>query len=260
MTAVSSLKELYRYRVLAQILIMRDLKGRYRGTALGFFWIMLNPLLLTLTYVVVFSVIFRVEMENFPVFVLSGILPWIYFSTAISESTTSIISNGGLINKVFLPSEIFPLVCVGTNMLHYLFSVSILLLFLFFFGIPVSWNLAFFPLILVIQVMFIYGLALIISALTVQFRDLQQMVPNLLLIWFFLTPIIYPITMVPEEIRNVIALNPVAYLIMSYQDIFFYNRPPSLSGLTIVAALSCILIVCGFSFFETRREFIAEEV
>jgi lipopolysaccharide transport system permease protein len=220
---------------------MRELKARYRGTALGFLWFMLNPLVFTVVYVVVFSTIFHEEIKHFPVFILSGVLPWTCFTSSINESTTSIISNGNLIKKAVIPSEIFPLVYVGTNTLHYLFSIPILLFFTIYSGIPISWNWAYFPLILCLQAMFTYGLALIVSALTVQFRDFQQMVPNLLLILFFLTPVVYPLTSVGNETRSLMEASPTTFLIESYRDIFFYGKAPSLWA---VSSWLCFPALC----------------
>jgi ABC-type polysaccharide/polyol phosphate export permease len=257
---VEGLKQLYRYRALVQILILRELKARYRGTFLGFLWSFVNPLILMATYVVVFSVYFRIDMENYPVFLLCGILPWAWFSSSLSEATHSIISNGGLIKKVYLPSEIFPLVYVGSNMFHYLLSVPILLFFLILFKVKLSGVFLSFPLILCIQFLLTYGLVLILSSLAVQFRDLFHIVPNLLMIWFFITPIFYPITMVPEKYRFLVNLNPMTYLMTAYQDIFFFNRLPSGPGLMVMVGLSFVLLMIGLSFFETRKDLFAEEV
>lgn len=257
---IERLTQLYRFRALIQILVLRELKARYRGTFLGFLWSFVNPLVLMTIYVLVFSIYLRMDMENYPVFLLCGILPWAWFSSGLSEATYSIIGNGGLIKKVYLPSEIFPLVYVGSNMVHYLLSIPILLIFVFSFGMKPSWLLFFLPLIFLIQFIFTYSLSLILSSLSVQFRDLLHVVPNLLMIWFFLTPIFYPMTMVPEKYRALVDFNPMAHLIMAYQDIFFYNRIPSVPSLTVLAGLSCVLWVIGFSFFEARKDLFAEEV
>jgi ABC-type polysaccharide/polyol phosphate export permease len=202
----------------------------------------------------------RVEMPHYPVFLLCGILPWAWFSPALNEATNSIISNGGLIKKVYLPSEIFPLVCVGSHAVHYLLSVPILFVFLAVFGIPLSWPLLFFPLIAAIQFMFTYSLALFVSSMAVQFRDLLHIMPNILMVWFFLTPILYPASSVPPAYRPLLELNPVAHLIMSYQDVLFYGRTPSPGRLTVLAALACGLLVLGLAFFEARKDVFAEEV
>lgn len=141
-----------------------------------------------------------------------------------------------------------------------LFVGNILLIFLALFGIKFSLPLIIFPFILLIQFIFTYGLALIISSVAVQFRDLLHIVPNLLTIWFFLTPVFYPITIVPEKYRVFINLNPMGQLIKAYQDIFFYNQFPALAILVILAAISFALLVVGFSFFEARKDLFAEEV
>ncbi|MDO8478773.1 MAG: ABC transporter permease [Candidatus Rokubacteria bacterium] len=245
---------------MVQILILRELKARYRGTALGFLWSFVNPLVLMVVYVWVFSVYFRVDMEHYSVFLLSGILPWNCFSSGLNEATNSIISNGGLIKKVYLPSEMFPLVYVASNMVHYLLSIPILLLFLIFFGIKLSWPLLFFPWILSIQLLFTYGLALIVSSLAVQFRDLLHVVPNFLMIWFFVTPILYPVGMVPERYRPVVKFNPMAQLITAYQDMFFSNRIPSMASLMILTGLSVAFLAIGLAVFGARRDVFAEEV
>lgn len=257
---IDRLRQLYRYRALVQVLIIRELKARYRGTSLGFLWSFVNPLILMMIYVLVFSIYLRIDMENYPAYLLCGILPWAWFSSSLHEATNSIISNGGLIKKVYLPSEVFPLVSVGSNMVHYLLSIPILLIFLTFFGIKLSWTFLAFPIILCIQFMFSYGLALIISSLAARFRDLLHVVPNLLMFWFFLTPIFYPLTAVPEKYRFLLDLNPMAHLIIAYQDIFFYNRPPSVPSLTVMTGISSVLLMLGISFFETRKDLFAEEV
>lgn len=254
------IRQLYKYRALIYVLIQRELKARYRGTVFGFLWSFINPLILMLIYVLVFSIYMRVEMENYPVFLLSGILPWGWFSLGLTEATHSIISNGGLIKKVALPSAIFPLVCIGSNMVHYLFSLPILFLFLFGFGIVPSWPLFFLPLLLLIQFIWTYGIALILSSLAVQFRDILHMLPNLLMVWFFLTPIFYPVTTVPKQYRVLVDFNPIAHLMKAYQDVFFYNQMPSGYGLAVFAVLSCLLLFIGSSFFEARKDLFAEEV
>ncbi len=260
MVSSNAIAQLYQRRVLAQILITRQLKARYRGTVMGFFWFTLNPLFFAMVYAVVVTQIFGVQMPAFPVFVLSGMLAWLFFSMSINEATDSIIGNGALIQRVYLPLEIFPLVAVGANLIHYLFSLLILFLFMAIYGVHVSWNLLFFPLVLFVQTLLTFGIALIVSSLTVQFRDLTQMMPNLLLAGFFLSAILYPKTMVGENIRYVVDLNPMAHLVIAYQDIFYHGRPPSLTALGVIAGLGCALTVLGFGLLQARREFIVEEV
>jgi ABC-type polysaccharide/polyol phosphate export permease len=259
-TLLDSFKQLYRYRLLAQVLIVRDLKARYRGTVLGFLWCLLNPLLLLLTYVLIFSVYLNMEMAHFPVFLWSGLLAWTAFSSALNESAYTLIGNGSLIKKVFLPLELFPLVCVGTHTLNYLLSLPVLLGLLLVAGHPITANIVFLPLILAIQVLLTFGIALIVSAFGVQFRDLHMMSQNLLLIWFFLTPIVYPATMIKEPWQPFLLLNPMAAIVLSYQDILYYGRPPVPIHLLAAFLVSAVLIVAGMLMVQARREFIVEEV
>ncbi len=254
------LLRLYRYRALIQVLVGRELKARYRGTALGFLWSFMNPLLTMGIYTLVFSVYMRNDMENYPAFLLCGILPWTWFSAGLIEGTHSVISNGGLIKKVYLPSEIFPLVYVGSNLVHYLLSIPILFVFLLLSRVQLSGAVLLFPVILVIQILLTYGLALMLSSLAVRFRDLLQVVPNLLMIWFFLTPIFYPVRIVPEKLRALVDFNPIAHLMIAYQDIFFYGQLPSLTGLAVIALASCVLVAIGLSLFEARKDSFVEEL
>jgi ABC-type polysaccharide/polyol phosphate export permease len=253
-------KQLYQHRALLQVLVMRELKARYRGTVLGFLWSFVNPLVLMAIYVLIFSVYLRVEMKNYSAFLLCGVFAWNWFSIGISEATNSIISNGGLIKKVSLPSEIIPLVYITSNMVHYLLTLPIQFAFLLFFRVELSWSVIVLPAVISLQLVFMYGLALLLSSLAVQFRDLLYIVPNVLMIWFFLTPIFYPTTMVPEKYRPLLDFNPMAHLIRSYQDIFYYGRGPSSLSLVLMSGLAVALLFAGFSLFEAQKDLFAEEV
>lgn len=252
--------ELYRYRVLIEVLIRRELKARYRGTVLGFLWSFVNPLVLMALYVLVFSIYLRVDMPNYPAFLLSGIFPWLWFSASLNEATPSIIGNGGLIRKVYLPSEVFPLVHVGSNMVHFIASLPILFGFLVWAGLTPSWSLLFLPVIVGVQVLFTYGIALVVSSLAVQFRDLLHIVPNLLTALFFATPIFYPATLVPERYRILLDVNPLSYLITAYQDVLFFGTVPSPWRLAVLATVTVMLLAAGVSAFDARKDVFAEEV
>jgi ABC-type polysaccharide/polyol phosphate export permease len=253
-------RELYRYRVLIEVLIRRELKARYRGTVLGFLWSFVNPLILMGLYVLVFSVYLRVDMPKYPAFLLSGIFPWLWFSSSLNEATQSILANGGLIRKVYLPSEVFPLVAVGSNMAHFIASLPILFGFLVWAGLTPSRSLLLLPLIIVIQVPFTYGVALVLAALTVQFRDLLHIVPNLMTALFFATPIFYPVTVVPERYRILVDANPLSHLITAYHDVLFYGRAPSPWHLTVLVVGSWLVLAAGFAVFDAHKEMFAEEV
>lgn len=211
-------------------------------------------------YVLVFSVYLRINMEHFPIFLLTGLLPWAWFSASISECTHSIISNGGLIKKLYLPSEIFPLVYIISNMIHYVLSIPILLIFMLIFGLKPTWTISFVFIILMVQFLLTFTLGLFFAACSVRFRDLLYIVPNFLMIWFFITPLFYPITQVPDNFRLIVTLNPMAHIIKAYQDIFYYKQIPSFYHLGLVTCVSCILFVFAITLFIKLKGSFAEEV
>jgi ABC-type polysaccharide/polyol phosphate export permease len=252
--------ELYRYRVLIEVLIRRELKARYRGTVLGFLWSFMNPLILMGLYVLVFSVYLRIEMPNYPAFLLTGVFPWLWFSASLNEATYCIIGSGGLIRKVYLPAEIFPLVPVGSSMVHFVASLPILFGVLAWDGRKLSWSLLVLPVIVVLQLLFTYGVALILSSLTVQFRDLLHIVPNFLTALFFATPIFYPGSMVPERYRILLDLNPLSYLITAYQEVLFFGRMPAPARLLALVSVTVVVLIAGVVCFDSRKDMFAEEV
>ncbi len=168
---MTNLKELYTYRALIQNLVLRDLKARYRGSVLGFLWTFLNPLLLMATYALVFSVYMRIGMEKYTAFLLTGLLPWIWFSSSLLMGTTSIVEGGGLIKKVFFPPQVLPTVTVITNTVNFLLSLPFLLVFLLLFRVEVGWTLVGLLPVMAIQLVLTMGLVLILSALTVRYRE-----------------------------------------------------------------------------------------
>jgi lipopolysaccharide transport system permease protein len=253
-------RELYRCRVLVEVLVRRELKARYRGTTLGFLWSFVNPLILMGLYVLVFSVYMRIDMPNYPAFLLSGIFPWLWFSASLNEATESIIGNGPLIRKVYLPSEVFPLVPVGSNLVHFIASLPILFGFLIAAGLTPSWSLLLLPVVICLQALFTYGIALGVSALVVQFRDLFHIVPNFLTALFFATPIFYPTTLVPDRYRVLIDVNPLSYLINAYQDVLFFGRFPSPGRLAMLFVATGLVFLMGLLVFDARKDMFAEEV
>lgn len=263
---LANLRQLVRYRGLVQTLVVRELKARYRGSVLGFFWSFFNPLLLLLVYTLVFSVIlpgFRgVDLEPYSLFLFCGLLPWTWFSSAVLESSQSLISSGNLIKKVLFPAEILPIVSVISNMFHFFFALPILALFLLFYARPLNVvELVWFPVVVVVQLVLTLALGLGLSALTVHFRDLRDILGNLLTLWFFASPIIYPMTELPGGLKVFMDLNPFTHLAVSYQEILFYDGPfGHWRWLLVLAALSVVLFVACYALFDRLRDSFAEEV
>ncbi len=269
---LANLRRLFRYRGLIQTLVTRELKARYRGSVLGFFWSFANPLLLLLVYTFVFSVIlpgFRGgDLEPYALFLFCGLLPWTWFSSALLESSNVLIANGNLIKKVMFPAEILPIVSVLSNMFHFFFAIPVLALFLLFYGLngqlPGTINfmeLIWLPVVVLVQFLLTLGFGLILAALTVHFRDLKDLLGNLLTLWFFATPIIYPMSMLPSGGKFLMDLNPMAHLAISYQEILFYDGPfGHWKWLIVLAILAVGLTLLGYALFDRLRDSFAEEV
>ena len=263
---IHNLRRLLRYRGLIQSLVVRELKARYRGSTLGFFWSFINPLLLLLIYSFVFNVVlagFRpIDVEPYALFMFCGLLPWTWFSSSLLEASGVLISGGNLIKKVLFPAEVLPIVTVLANMVHFSLGLPIVAGFLIYYARPLQLlELVWFPVVVLVQLLLTLGLALIVSALTVHFRDLKDILSNLMTFWFFATPIIYPISMAPAGAKPYLDLNPFAHLAISYQEILFYDGPfGHWKWLLALGGASGVLFLFGYFLFDRLRDSFAEEV
>jgi ABC-type polysaccharide/polyol phosphate export permease len=263
---IRNLAALVRYRGLIQTLVARDLKARYRGSVLGFFWSFINPLLLLLVYSFVFTVVMPgmhpESVRPYGLFFFCGILPWTWFSSSLTESANVLISGGNLIKKVLFPAEVLPVVTVLANMVHFVLGLPILAAFLLYYRRPLDpIELLWFPVIVFVQLVLTIGLALLVSALTVHFRDIKDILGNVLTLWFFSTPIIYSMQMAPEHLRWALNLNPLTHLIISYQEVLFYFGPHGhWKWLMALLAGSIGVFLVGYFVFDRLRDSFAEEV
>ena len=261
-----SLTKLFRYRGLIQTLVVRDLKARYRGSALGFFWSFINPLLLLLIYTFVFTKVIpgshQKEMEPYALFMFCGILPWTWFSSSLLESSNTLIAGGNLIKKVLFPAEVLPIVTVLANMVHFFLGLPIMAAFLIYYQRPLDpLELLWLPVIIFTQLLLTIGLALFISALTVHFRDIKDLLANLMTLWFFSTPIIYPMSVPPEEYRWLLNFNPFTHLAISYQEVLFFPGPYGhWKWLLALLFASILVFFAGYFVFDRLRDSFAEEV
>jgi lipopolysaccharide transport system permease protein len=259
-----NLRQLPRYRGLIQTLVMRELKARYRGSVLGYFWSFINPLLLLLIYTFVFRIVIRnddPDAQPYALFMFVGILPWTWFSASLNEAASSLIANGNLIRKVLFPAEVLPIVSVLANMVHFFLGLPILAVFLLWYQKPIeAVELLWFPVAVVVQLVFTTGLALILSALTVHFRDIKDILSNLLTFWFFATPIIYTWKMMDDMgYMRYLNLNPFTHLAITYQEILFFDGPVGhWKWLLVLGGMSVLLFLAGYWLFDRLRDSYAE--
>jgi lipopolysaccharide transport system permease protein len=268
-----NLARLTRYRGLIQSLVARELKARYRGSVLGFFWSFVNPLLLLLVYSLVFSFITTAahdqRVEPYALFMFCGILPWTWFSTSLNESAGVLISSGNLIKKVLFPAEILPIVTVLANMVHFFFGLIILAGFLVWYQRPQELvELAMFPVTVAVQLVLTMGFALLLSALTVHFRDIRDILSHLLTFWFFATPIIYPYFIFHDPLTGqerwqatLLKLNPFTHLAVMYQEILFFGGEQGhFKWVLVLGVVSVVFFLFAYFVFDRLRDTFAEEV
>ena len=266
-----NLARLFRFRGLIQSLVARDLKARYRGSVLGVFWSFINPLMLLLVYSFVFEHILDqrgLGLEHYELFLFCGLLPWTWFASSLLESSGVLISGGNLIKKVLFPAEILPIVTVLSNMVHFFFGLVILAGFMIWFQWPVHLvELAWFPVVVVVQLILTLGFALILSALTVHFRDIRDILGNLMTFWFFCTPIIYSYIK-PDGTQAItgwpgtmLRLNPFTHLAITYQEVLYFDGPVGhAKWLLVLGGISIVWFLFGYWLFDRLRDTFAEEV
>jgi lipopolysaccharide transport system permease protein len=248
------------YRELIRILTISDLKVKYQSSVLGFLWSLLNPLLIMLVLYFVFSDIFGMREGQFALYLLVGIVGWRFLANGTMTSISAIVGKPSLVTKVYVPRQVLVLSTVLSSFTSSILEFSVLVPLLIFFGVDLSINLLFFPLIHLTFLVLVYGLSLILSALYVYYRDLNQIWDVLLQAGFFLSPIVYPISIVPEKYLAAYMMNPVTLIIEMYRDVLLYATTPSPGDLAfIVAAAGAALLVGGAVFGRLERRF-AEEI
>src|SRR5262245_5586072 len=251
-------QSLYKHRELIGILVAKQLKLRYRGTVLGYVWTLLNPLLLMLVYALVFSVYLRIDMDRYPAFLLTGLLPWLWFASSLQQAVTSILEGARLVTRSQFPAEVLPVVTVLANTVNFLLTLPLLFAFLLAFRVPLGLPLLLLPALIALEFLLARGLSLIAAAVNSPFRDLQHIVLHLLTVLQFLTPIFYPLTIVPEGFRPWAFLNPLTVLMDAFHDVLFRNQMPNAAALLAVFALACVVLSIATALFNRYKQAFAE--
>lgn len=251
--------ELWRSRALVDALIRRHVATRYRGSLFGFLWSFLNPLCLMAVYTLVFSHYMRVSGgPHYHLMVFAGLLPWIWSTSALTEGTSSLVSSGHLITKSLFPAHVLPFVSVAASMVHFVLALPILVLFMAAAGVTLSTTWLLLPIIVVLHGLFLLGGVLALSALNVFYRDVQHLLGNFLTFIFFLCPVVYPRSNIPERARFWIELNPFALVTEFYQMILIEGVVPSWKQLLYFALMAGITFAFGVMIHQRNREQFAE--
>ncbi len=254
-------KDIYDYREMIFSLVRRDLRGRYKGTVLGFLWTFVNPLLQLLVYTLVFSYILRMGIDSYYIFLIVALVPWIFFSGTINGGCEVILGASNMVKKIYFPREVLPLAYTLSSFVNMLFSFIVVFAILLFSGQGINFvALLYLPLIMLIEFILALGMALLFSAMTVYLRDLQHILGIVMMAWQFLTPIMYSEDMVPENLRGVWRLNPMTSVITAYRDILYYKQVPHINTLTEAAVLGILLLVIGELVFRRLQRNFAEEL
>ena len=266
------LRETWAYRDLLRNLVVRDLKTRYKRSVLGFAWSFLNPLFMVMIFTVVFTVIARAQnVPNYPLFALCGLLAWNFLAGSVSGAARSIVGNAHLIDKVYFPRELLPISVVFSNLINFVLSLIVFFVLLLLFRVPLSWWVLSLPVIIAVQFVLVVGLALIVAALNVFYRDVEHVLDVGLLAWFFLTPIFWELELLPNKLPLPwgdggidiwlleYRLNPMASLVTDYRYILLYDYG-IIRHTVVPLAIGLVCLVVGWYFFRRNAHRFAEEI
>lgn len=253
-------KEIYEYRQLLKSNVKKEIRGKYKGSFLGVLWSFVNPLLATLVYALVFPFLLKGAQPHYVTFIVVAILPWNWFTTVVALGTTTVIGNGGILKKVYFPRQILPISVNVSGMINFLISCLIIAIFLIISGIGFSPYILFLPFIVIIQFFILQGIIFITSSINVYVRDLEYIVNFFVQLLFYGTPILYSVDMFPKKVQTILHLNPMATIIESYRDIFFYQQCPNLINLVITFIFSVVLFLLGYRVFKKLEKGFAEEL
>ena len=263
---MKNLREIYEYREMIFSLVKKDLRGRYKGSALGFLWTFINPLLQLLVYTLVFSVIMRAGIDQYYIFLFVALVPWMFFSAALTGGASCVIASQDMVKKIYFPREVLPIAYITSAFVNMLltFVVVFAVLIVSGFGInPLA--VLYMPIIMLVEYLLALGIAFLASALSVYFRDLQYILSIIAMAWQFLTPVMYSQQMVEEQLAShpmllkIWNLNPTTPMINAYRDILYYKRVPELDTLISAIILGVVVMVIGYFAFRKLQKGFAEQ-
>lgn len=250
------------YRELLMELTKREIKQRYKQSVLGYAWVILNPLIQMIVMAFVFSIILRVGNLGvpYPLFLYAGLLPWTLFTNSLTSSVNSLVGNSGLLTKIYFPRVIFVQSTILAKIVDFFLASTVFVLFMIYYQIPVTVHILWFIPIFLIQNLFTYGLSLLVSAFNLFYRDIQYLLGLMLLVWMYLTPVIYPTDIFPDKYRWIFQINPMAVFINAYRQVILGGSMPNLVSLGIGLILSVILYFVAVKIFKKLEGQFADVV
>jgi lipopolysaccharide transport system permease protein len=257
---INNLKTLSSYQELMFMWILREIKVRYKQSILGAAWAVLQPLSLTVVFTIVFSYFARIPTGDipYPVFAYTALLPWTLFSTAITFAVPSLVVNMALVTKIYFPKEILPLASIGAAILDFLIGMIVYIFLLIFYQQPIYLTILWLPVVLFAQISLMVGVSLIAASINVFYRDIRFVIPLVLQIWLYASPVIYPSSMVPERFRWLFMLNPMVGIIEGYRSITLFNEPPVNIEFLISLLLSLLIAIFGYVIFKKSEPEFAD--
>ncbi|MBN2318025.1 MAG: ABC transporter permease [Acidobacteria bacterium] len=247
-------KEIFEYRELIWALTVKELRVRYKRSFLGFFWALLNPLLMMSVYVIVFSTILGRGIENYAIFMISGLFPWTFFSQSLNYSMSSIVGNHAMLKKVKFAKSVLPVSAVLSNVINFLLSLLPMAIIILLFRYPFYWTWAYLPVPILSLIIFSLGVGLFCATLHVFFRDMTHIIEILTRAWFFLTPIIYTLDYIPAQYHIYFKLNPMYYILDGFRMAIYYGRIPATSSITMSFVYSFASLVFGYFIFRRYQD------
>jgi ABC-type polysaccharide/polyol phosphate export permease len=249
-----NIREIIIYRYALYNFVSTNLSSRYRRSTLGFLWSLLNPLFTMVIMAIVFSSLYKVPFAKFSLYLFSGLLPWNLITSSLLGGSMSIITAEAYLKKVYIPKIVFPMVTLGVEMINFFFSLASLFVLAFFFGAKFGWSLLLLPFALLLLSIFLFGIVLLLSILTVFFRDLSHILQIGLLGLFYLTPILYPITLISDRLLGFIKFNPFYYFITLFHMIVYEAKPPGLYEWLVCIGLTVFSMILGIIVFQKKEQ------
>jgi lipopolysaccharide transport system permease protein len=252
------LSELWSYRELIGFLVWRDLKVRYRQTLFGVAWVLLQPLALMVVFSLFLGEFLKVNTGStpYPVFVFAALVPWTLFSQSLMASSSSLVANSGLLGKIYFPRLLLPVSSVGSYLLDFLISSTLLIGLMLVYGVTPSPRIVLIPFLAVLVIVAALGIGILLAAVNVRYRDVQSGVPLLVQLWLFASPIAYPVTLVPDAYREVYALNPMVSVLQVFRWATIGSAPPSIGMVAVSLATASVIFAFGLAYFRrTERTF-----